>query len=474
MIARNDFDVLVLGGGPAGLAAALAAAGKGARVAIVEREERLGGILKQCVHDGFGLLRFGEALAGPEYARRFVDLVEGSGIEVLLETFVHAARKEGRKGAAPQAGGGPADGRRAEARGFVLTCVNKDRGIFEAAAPALVLATGCRERTDRQVFIHGERPAGILTAGLAQHLVNIEGLLPGKRAVILGSGDIGLIMARRLTLEGMEVEGVYELKSEPSGLSRNLHQCLDDFGIPLHLSTTVTEVHGSRRVEAVTVAKVDAKGQPISGTERRITCDCLILSVGLIPENEVAMSLGLHLDPPTKGPAVDQNGASAADGVFVCGNALHVNDLVDYVSESGEIAGAAAAGFALAARCAPAAGGGETVTFPAARRAIRLKAGAGFLYVVPQFVDVSRPGKAVIFFRSNSTIREGARVKLKALGRAAPGTAAQGAPAAVLLEKGYAALRPPEMERIEIDIGAIPADADGLVLELERKGKSHA
>ena len=482
MIARNGYDVLVLGGGPAGLAAALAAAGKGAKVAIVEREERLGGILKQCVHDGFGLLRFGEALAGPEYARRFVDLVEGSGIEVLLETFVHDARKEGVRGAVPHGQGLPSEGGHPEARGFVLTCVNKDRGIFEAAAPALVLATGCRERTDRQVFIHGERPAGILTAGLAQHLVNIEGLLPGKRAVVLGSGDIGLIMARRLTLEGMEVEGVYELKSEPSGLSRNLHQCLDDFGIPLHLSTTVTEVHGSRRVEAVTVAKVDAKGQPVPGTERRIPCDCLILSVGLIPENEVASSLGLHLDRATKGPAVDQNGASAVDGVFICGNALHVNDLVDYVSESGEIAGEAAAGFALAARgaSAPSGGGGGAAadgtpgTLPAARRAIRLKAGAGFLYAVPQFIDVSRPGKAVIFFRSNSTLREGARVTLRAMGKGSPGTPEQAAETAAILEKSYAALRPPEMERIEIDIGAIPAEADVLFLELERKERVHA
>jgi NADPH-dependent 2,4-dienoyl-CoA reductase/sulfur reductase-like enzyme len=439
MIPRADYDVIVLGGGPAGLAAAIGASAKGARVGLIEREERLGGILKQCVHDGFGLKRFGEGLTGPEYARRYIDLCAATSTKVHLETFVHRVRREGGKGS----------GRR-----FVLECVSGAEGVREIAAPALVLATGCRERTDRQVFIHGDRPAGILTAGLAQRLVNIEGLLPGKKAVMLGSGDIGLIMARRLALEGMAVEGVYEIKAEPSGLARNLQQCLDDFGIPLHLRSTVTAVHGKKRVEAVTVAEVDERGRPRSGTERIVPCDTLVLSVGLIPEDEIAASLGLTLDPATRGPRVDQFGASAVDGVYVCGNALHVNDLVDYVSESGATTGAAAAAFALETTAI------ETIGPGSGRRAIRIKAGAGFLYAVPQFLDISRPGRAIVYFRSNATIRDGARVRIKAEG-------------AAIFDKLYTALRPPEMERVELDIAAIPARSESLLLELERREAVH-
>ncbi len=444
MVSRKDYDVLVVGGGPAGLSAALSAAENGARTGIIEREDRLGGILKQCVHDGFGLVRFGEQLAGPEYARRFADRVveatsKGTVLATHLGAFVHAARRE-------TCGDGGVR--------YVLECVSRDEGVFVAAARSLVLATGCRERTDRQVFIHGERPAGVFTAGLAQHLVNIEGLLPGHRAVILGSGDIGLIMARRLFLEGVEVEGVYEIKSEPSGLSRNVRQCLEDFGIPLNLSTTVTAVHGDRRVQGVTVASVDRRGTPIPGSERYVECDTLVLSVGLIPENELAVSLGLALDPATRGPRVDQEGRMAEaeradEGIFVCGNALHVNDLVDYVSESGEQAGRAAALFAAARR--------EGVPIPE-RELIPVKAGSGFLYAVPQFIDRARGGKAVLYFRVNATRAEGGVVRVASGG-------------ATVLKKRYAVLRPPEMERLEIDVAAVPEGATQISLELADKGE---
>ena len=414
-------DVVVLGGGPAGLAAALASAGAGASTLLVEREERLGGILKQCVHDGFGLRRFGEALTGTEYACRFARLLPASGVEAAMGTFVHSLRRGDC--------------------GYEIVAISPERGIFTIETKALVLATGCRERSDRQVLIHGDRPAGVFTAGLAQRLVNVEGLLPGRRAVILGSGDIGLIMARRLLLEGMDVEGVYEIKGEPSGLARNLSQCLLDFGIPLHLSTTVTEIHGSRRVESVTVAGVDERGSVVAGSERRVACDTLVLSVGLIPENEALVSLGVGLDASTKGPRVDQWGNAGLPGLFACGNAVHVNDLVDDVSDSGEAAGRAAARFA-------AFGKGPSPD------AVPLKAGPGFLYAVPQFVDPSVPGKVYLHFRSNATIREGARVLLRSGER-------------IVAERRFVALRPPEAESIAFaaeDVG----DCEGLVLELER------
>ena len=317
-----EYDVTVIGGGPAGLSAALEAQKNGARVLLIEREAALGGILKQCVHDGFGLVRFGEKLSGPEYAERFIREFRARGIEAILRGFVTRTEKTDE--------------------GFLLQVVTRE-GIRPVATKTVVLATGCRERTAKQVAIHGTRPAGVLTAGAAQNYVNLMGVLPAKRAVVLGSGDIGLIMARRLTLEGARVLGVYEVLPKPSGLARNLAQCLDDFGIPLYLSRTVTRVFGDDRLTGVETAAVDEKLRPLPGTEERVECDTLLLSVGLIPENELAESLGVALDPGTKGPVCGASLETDVPGVFTCGNAQRVFDLVDWVSRSGETAGKNAA-----------------------------------------------------------------------------------------------------------------------------------
>jgi len=453
VIRKLDADVIVLGAGPAGLAAACAAIEAGASVVVVEREERVGGILKQCVHDGFGLVRYRQKLTGPEYALRDAGRCIASGANVMLEAFVSkASRTES---------------------GFRLTCIDRT-GVTDLTGKSLILATGCRERTDRQVFVHGDRPAGIFTAGLAQYMINVQGLLPGKRAMILGSGDIGLIMARRMTLEGMEVIGAHEIKTEPSGLSRNIRQCLVDYGIPLTLSSTVLAVHGKRRVEGVTVASVDASMQAIPGTGRDIACDTLILSVGLIPENELALTLGVPLDAVTRGPKVDQSMHTLVDGIFACGNAVHVNDLADHVSESGETAGRAAAEHAL--RCgSPSI---ESAYKKTARHLIPVRAGPGLLYAVPQFFDPARlsgpasdaHGKrgnedSFFYFRSRSTLSEGARLRVTA---ASDGTS--NCSRTNLYEHSYLALRPPEMERFSVDGHAIleaTGTGDGAALYID-------
>lgn len=337
-VPTQAFDVVVIGGGPAGMAAALAAHKAGARVAIVEREQHLGGILRQCIHPGFGLSHFKQELTGPEYAQRFINQVRETDIALFLDSMVIGIDGDAS---------GTVNNPNASDAAVHTVMLMSPTGMLQLTGRAVVLAMGCRERTRSEIKIPGSRPAGVFSAGLAQRYINIENLKPGSRAVILGSGDIGLIMARRCALEGISVEGVYELMPYANGLRRNVKNCLYDFGIPLHLSTTVTCVIGHDRVKAVEVSQVDEHLAPIPGTERIVPCDTLLLSVGLIPENELSVGAGVELDPRTRGAVVDQSLQTGVPGIFACGNVLHVHDLADNVTTESERAGAAAAAWAL-------------------------------------------------------------------------------------------------------------------------------
>lgn len=351
------YDIVIIGGGPAGLAAAISAKKSGVdSVLILERDKELGGILNQCIHNGFGLHTFKEELTGPEYAGRFIDEVRAMNIEYKLNTMVMDIS--------------PAK---------VVTAMNREEGLFEIQARAVVLAMGCRERSRGALNIPGYRPAGIFSAGTAQRLVNMEGFMPGREVVILGSGDIGLIMARRMTFEGAKVKVVAELMQYSGGLKRNIVQCLDDYGIPLKLSHTVVDIKGKERLEGITLAEVDSHGKPILGTEEEYSCDTLLLSVGLIPENEISRGMGVDMNPVTSGPKVNESLETSIEGVFACGNVLHVHDLVDYVSEEAAAAGRNAAAYVKLGE-ARVQGGHEITLHPI----------EGVRYTVPGTINVER------------------------------------------------------------------------------------
>lgn len=367
-----NYDIVIVGGGPAGLAAAVAARNAGVdKILILERDKELGGILNQCIHNGFGLHTFKEELTGPEYAYRFIEKVLDAKIEYKLNTMVMDISGD-----------------------RVVTAMSREDGMYQIKAGAVILAMGCRERPRGALNIPGYRPAGIFSAGTAQRLVNIEGYMPGREVVILGSGDIGLIMARRMTLEGAKVKVVAELMPYSGGLKRNIVQCLDDFGIPLKLSHTVVDIEGKEHLTAVTIAAVDNKGKPIPGTEERYTCDTLLLSCGLIPENELSRTAGVEMSPITSGPVVNESLETNIPGVFACGNVLHVHDLVDYVSEEADRAGQNAAKFVK----------GELSDGPAD---IEIVATEGARYTVPSTINVDRmDDKLTVRFRVGAVYKE--------------------------------------------------------------------
>jgi len=406
-----ETDIAVIGGGPAGLAAAMKAAEYG-KVTLIERGEELGGILQQCIHPGFGNFIFKEMLTGPEYAERFIEKVEGN-VKIMLNTTVLEMGADKKM------------------------LLSSPDGIEEMRAKAIILAMGCRERTRNQIFIPGTRPAGIYTAGTAQRLINVEGIMPGKNVVILGSGDVGLIMARRLTLEGAKVEGVYEIMPKPGGLTRNIVQCLHDFDIPLHLRHTVVDIVGRKRVEGVVVAEVNEKFEVIEETKRFVPCDTLILAVGLIPENELTRMAGVEMDDVTNGPVVDEGMETSIEGIFACGNVVHVHDLVDDVTMAAITAGREAGKYV----------GGERIE----KKGIRTRAGKNVRYVVPQIINGRNMDEITFYLRVKEEM-ENAAVRIIADGE-------------VIRERRERIVKPPEMVKVAVESEGLK-DAKSISVEV--------